>query len=264
MGIVSRTSFRIRRRETPVYDFLYRMAKKIRSASVPSIRPLHSFLYWERVARTDLWHNFWRVAYYEPIFKSQCRMVGRNFRMEYAGNGTTRILGALDLHIGDNVTIFDNTGFAGLKLFDNPSLYIGNNTYLGPAVQITVALEIRIGNYCIITSRLITDNPGHSPNVLERLKSSGGSPLPREVKPVSIGHFCFLPLDTVVYPGVNIGDGVVARVGTHINRDVPPFCQIGGQPFKIIRKLSIPLELKELVGEERYNSYLAAHANLTV
>lgn len=264
MGIVSRTSLRIRRRDTYTYDLLYRIAKKIGALSFPCIKPLHSFLYWERIARILLWRNFWRVVYYEPVFKSQCKVVGKNFKMIQTGNGSMRIFGALDLYFGDNVTIFDNTHFAGLKLFDNPSLYVGNNTYLGPEVQINVASKISIGDHCMITSLLITDNPGHSPSVMERLKSSGGTPLPREVKPINIGHFCFLALQTVVYPGATVGDGVVARIGTHINRDVPPFCQIGGQPFEIIRKLPIPPEIRTIVGEDKYNSYLAAHADLEI
>jgi acetyltransferase-like isoleucine patch superfamily enzyme len=264
MGTVDRISLRIRKRETPFYDLVYKIAKRIRGFSIPCINPLHSFLYWERIIRTDLWHNFWRTVYYEPIFKSQCKMVGKNFTMAYAGNGTTRILGSLDLYFGDNVTIFDNTSFAGLKLFDNPSLHVGNSTYIGPLVRIFVASKIRIGNHSLIGSALITDNPGHSIDVLERLKGSGGVPSLHGVKPVNIGDFCWLPLETVVYPGVTIGDGVVAKMATHVNRDVPPFCLIAGQPFRIIRKLPIPPELKAIVGEERYESYLAAHADLDI
>lgn len=255
-------SVAVRRRETPFYDRLYRIAKRIRGFSIPCIRPLHSFLYWEWSIRTSIWHNFWRVVYYEPIFKSQCKSVGPGFRMEYAGNGTTRIFGDLQLYIGSNVTIFDNTAFVGLKVLDKPRIYIGDNTYLGPQVQFMVGKEIKIGRNCAIGSILITDNPGHPRKILGRLKSSGGSPAPEDIRPVKIGDFCWFPIGTYVYPGVTIGDGVVALAGTHINKDVPPFCQIAGQPMRIIRKLPIPPELAELVGEERYRSYLKAHEEL--
>ena len=255
-------STKIRRRETPFYDRIYRSGKWIRHLSVPCIRPLHSFLYSEWALRTNLWHNFWRIVYYEPIFKSQCVSVGSGFRMEYAGNGITRILGDLQLYIGSNVTIFDNTSFIGLKIFDKPELHIGDNTYLGPDVSIMVGREIRIGRNCAIGSRLITDNPGHSTNVLSRLESGAGKPAPENIRPVRIGDFCWFPVGTYVYPGVTVGDGVVALAGTHINKDVPPFCQIAGQPMRIIRKLLIPPEIVELVGEERYESYLKSHEEL--
>jgi len=258
-------SVRIRRRQSPFYDRLYRLAKAISSFSAPCVKPLHSLLYLDWVLRRSAWHNFWRIAYYEPIFKSQCASVGKGFRMLYAGNGSAQIIGPLAVYIGDNVTIFDNTSFVGLKVLDRPELHIGDNTYIGPFVRIMVGGRVRIGKSCLITSRIITDNPGHSlTDVMSRMASGGGSPAPMEIKDVTIGDFCFLPLDTVVYPGVTVGDGVVARIGTHIHRDVPPFCQIAGNPARIIRKLPIPPAMINIVGREKYESYLAAHKNIAL
>ena len=199
------------------------------------------------------------------MFKSQCVSVGTNFYMEYAGNGSARIHGNLSVTIGNNVRMFDNTIFAGLKILDNPCLIIGDNTYIGPLVRFLVADRISVGSHCLITSRIITDNPGHPiDNVLERMTFGGGSPERESVRPVRIGDFCFLPLDTVVYPGVTVGDGVVARIGTHISRNVPPFCQVAGNPMRIVRKLPIPEKMKTIVGDERYKGYLDAHEQLDI
>lgn len=254
---------RIKRRETPLYNFLFHVAKKITHFSIPYSRFFHGILYHEWQLRRSLWHAFWRVIYYEPMFKSQCASVGKKFRMEYAGNGSAKIYGNLSLHFGDNVRIFDNTRFAGLKVHENPELYIGDNTYIGPLVRFMVGKRITVGQHCLITSRIITDNPGHPiDDVLARMSSGGGSPAAKTIKPIVIGDFCFLPLDTVIYPGVTIGDGVVARVGTHIHKDVPPFCQIAGNPMRIVRKLSVPEELKDFVGEDRFHAYLQSHAML--
>jgi len=253
----------IKRQETPFFAFLYKAAKQVRKLSVPTIKPLHSLLYWEWTCRLNVWHNFWRVLYYEPMFKSQCAQVGSGFTMHYAGNGSARVNGDLQIIFGKNVTTFDNTGFIGLKLFDKPELIVGDNTYLGPFVRFMVAQKISIGSHCLITSRIITDNPGHSvKDTMSRINNGGGLPAKDDVRPISIGDFCFLPLDTVVYPGVTLGDGVVARIGTHISRDVPPFCQIAGNPMRIIKKLTIPPELKEIVGKDRYEQYLQAHDQL--
>lgn len=262
-GYIRKFSTAIRRRETPFYDKVYGMAKFLRGLSFPCIRPVHSFLYYEWIARTSLWHNFWRIVYYEPMFKSQCVSVGPGFRMEYAGNGTTQIAGDLQLHIGSNVTIFDNTFFAGLKVFDKPEVHIGDNTYIGPDVHIFAAREIRIGNHCMIGSTLVTDNPGHSLYAFNRLGGRGNPDL-ENIKPVSIGDFCWLPLATYVYPGAKIGDGVVALAGTHINKDIPAFCLVAGQPAVIVRKLPIPPEIVDFVGKERYESYLECHKELNI
>ncbi len=256
-------SVAVRRRDTPFYDRLYRIGKWIRNPPMPCISPLHSLLYWEWSFRTSLWHNFWRIVYYEPIFKSQCRSVGPGFRMEYAGNGTTRIEGDLQLYLGSNVTIFDNTCLVGLKVFDKPELHIGDNTYIAPNVHLFVGREITIGSKCMVGSTIITDNPGHSVNnPMFRLEDSGGSPTADTIRPVHIGDFCMIAIGTYIYPGVTIGDGVVARLGTHITHSIPPFCLVAGNPGKIIRKLPIPRELIEVVGKERFESYIASHEGL--
>jgi acetyltransferase-like isoleucine patch superfamily enzyme len=185
--------------------------------------------------------------------------------MWYAGNGIARIYGDLQLYLGSNVTIFDNTGFVGLKVLDKPKLYVGDNTYIAPRVRIMVGEEIRIGSYCTIGSTLITDNSGHpTDDVLKRMRSGAGSPAPETIKPVQIGDFCFLAVGTFVYPGVSIGDGVVATLGTHIIRDIPPFCQVSGNPAKIIKKLPIPEDLVNIVGRDRYNTYLEAYDSIEV
>ncbi|MDA8087016.1 MAG: hypothetical protein M0Z75_09995, partial [Nitrospiraceae bacterium] len=105
---------------------------------------------------------------------------------------------------------------------------------------------------------------GHSKDILSRLKSSGGSPASEEIRPVHIGDFCFLPLDTVVYPGVTVGDGVIARLGAHLNKSVPPFCLVAGNPARVIKKLPIPPEIERIVGSERYLNYLKEHENLKI
>lgn len=249
-------SAKIRRRESPFYDRLYSIAKNIHGVSFPVHKKFHGFLYDEWALRTNMWHEFWRIVYFEPIFKSQCAEVGSGFRMEYAGNGTTRVYGNLQIYIGDNVTIFDNTGLVGLKVKDKPELHIGNNTYIGPSVRIYIGSKVSIGSHCMITSRLVTDNPGHPiDDVLARMESSGGAPRESSIRPISIGDFCFLALDTYVYPGTTVGDGVVAKMGTHINGNIPPFCLISGNPWRVDKKLPIPDALKDRFGEERYRQW---------
>lgn len=264
-GFFARMRLKISKRESPFYDKIYRGIHAMRGFPMPYNRKLYSFLYNERVLRRALWHNFWRIVYYEPMFKSQCVSVGKNLHMEYAGNGSATIKGPLRVTLGDNVRIFDNTIFAGLKVLDNPELVVGDSTYIGPQVRLRVGKKITIGRHCLIVSKIITDNPGHPiDDVVSRLKPSGGLPTPESIRPITIGDFCFLPLETVVYPGVTIGDGVVARIGTHISHDVPPFCQVAGNPMRIVRKLPIPEEIKDIVGEDRYQQYLKVHAELAL
>jgi len=256
-------SAKIRRRETPFYERLYALGKAVRGVSFPMNKTLHGFLYHEWALRTRLWHEFWRVVYYEPMFKSQCVSVGSNFKMHYAGNGSAKILGDLQIHIGSNVTMFDNVAFVGLKVLDKPELHIGDNTYIGPEVNFRVARKIAIGKYCMIVSNFIADNPGHQiDDVMVRMQSGGGQPTSETIRPVIVGDYCWFTLGTAVYPGTVVGDGVVAKLGTHLNRTIPPFCLVSGNPWKVEKKLPIPTELKDIVGPERYESYLEAHRDV--
>lgn len=256
---------KIKRKENRFYSFLYDCGKTARQFSVPTIHPIHSILYHEWAARTNLWHNFWRVMYYEPMFRSQCRNVGKGFRMEYAGNGTTRIQGDLQMIFGSNVTIFDNTMLAGLTNSDKPELHIGDNSWIGPAVHIYVGKKISIGKSCKIGSFLVADNYGHPVfDIMARMAPGGGRPEPDSIRPVSIGDFCWLGYQSVVYPGITIGDGALVTIGTHVSRDVPPFCVVSGNPMRIRMKYKIPPEIKALVGEERYLGYLEIHSKIKV
>jgi len=183
--------------------------------------------------------------------------------MYYAGNGCTEIVGNPEIVLGDNVVIFDKTVFTGLKVFDKPKIVVGDNTYLGPQVRLFSAKEIRIGSHCLIGSEYIIDNPGHSVyDTSARLQPGGGTTPPEDVRPVRIGDFCWLPGHTYVYPGVHIEDGVVAGLGTHIMKSLPPFCRVGGNPARILRLIPLPEKLRGIVGENRFNEYREKHKSL--
>lgn len=255
----TRFSLAVRRRETPFYDRLYRTVKACRRFSMPVIPGLHRFLYAEWDVRTRLWHEFWRTVYYEPMFKARCRKVGKNFRLEYAGNGICRILGNLQLYIGDEVHTFDNISLSATRVFDEPRLTIGSRCYIGPRCRIHVAKEVTLGSYNILGSGImITDNTGHPSDAYARLVDSGGIPTKESVRPVVIGDHCFLGAGCYVYPGAVIGDGVLARMGTHIIGTIPPFAVIGANPCKVSRLMAIPQSMREFAGEERYREWIAA------
>lgn len=255
----------IRKRETPFHAFLHDVAKRIFGLSMPVIPGLHSFLYNEWSIRTIIWHDFWRVVYYEPMFKSQCKSVGKGFRMWYAGNGTTRILGALELHIGENVSIFDNVSFVGLTVLQNPQLHIGDNTYIAPRVRFMVAKKVTIGSYSLIGCHIIMDNSGHPvTDARARMMRGGGHPSLKGVRPVTVGDLCFLGEGSYIYPGTTVGDGVIAKVGTHIMGDIPPFCLIEGNPCRIVGKLPIADNLIEVFGEERVTAWRKAQEAVVV
>lgn len=93
---------KIRRRETPLYDRLYRLAKSIRTIHMPGIPVLYHALYYERRTRLAMWRGLLRVLYYEPMFKTRCERVGRNLTLI---GGIPVLIGDLRIRIGDDATI---------------------------------------------------------------------------------------------------------------------------------------------------------------
>ena len=259
MNVLTRFFQAIRRRETPFYDRLYRTVRRIRGVSMPVIPRLHRFLYREWALRTSAWHNFWRIVYYEPMFKSMCRRVGPGFRLWYAGNGICRILGDLRIDLGGNVVMFDNVSLVGLRICDGPVLSIGDNSYIGPQCRFMVARSISIGRHCLIGSRtMLMDNAGHPLEADARLAPGGGLPPAQSARDVSIGDFCFFGAGCYVYPGASVGDGVMAKAGAHITGDIPPFSVVAGNPGRVSRLLPIPPAMRAMAGEDRYAGWLAA------
>jgi len=52
--------------------------------------------------------------------------------------------------------------------------------------------------------------------------------------PVKIGHRCFLGYNSVIMPGVTIGDDVIVGAGAVVTRDVPAGVVVGGVPARNI------------------------------
>lgn len=50
-----------------------------------------------------------------------------------------------------------------------------------------------------------------------------------------IGARCFIGANSIVLPGVSIGDGVVVGAGSVVTKDVPPNVIVAGNPARILR-----------------------------
>lgn len=53
--------------------------------------------------------------------------------------------------------------------------------------------------------------------------------------PVHIGKYTFIGAGVIILPGVSIGKGCIISAGTVVNRDVPDFSILSGNPATIVR-----------------------------
>ena len=242
----------IRRAETPFYARLNRLAKGVRSLEAPVIPLWHGFLYREYQLRYHMWRNFWRVMYYQPMFRTRCDSCGKGLSLFHSGQGIPYLIGDLSMDIGENVKIYDRIALAGLTVGERSRLVIGDNTEIPTSMSIFVANEVSIGSNCLIVSSFIADNPGHTMNYDTRLNERVDI---ERVGRVRIGDYAWAGLSSMIIGNVDVGEGAVIAASAVVTKDVPPFCIVAGNPARLIKKLPFPDEMREKLGEEAFRRY---------
>lgn len=217
---------KIRRKETPFYEKIYNLAKFLRRFEMPVVKPLYYFLSFERIIRLTFWSNFTRIFYYTPILKLHCMTVGKGLNLI---GGMPLIMGHLRLNVGDNVIIHGKSTFVGAKVFDNPTLTIGNNTCLGYGLLIDVGCDISIGNDVLVGGNVtIMSYDAHPSNPTER-----HLPAPKESsKPIVIKDNVWIGGNCIILKGVTIGEGSVVASGSVVTAKVPPNTLAFGNPAR--------------------------------
>ena len=117
------------------------------------------------------------------------------------------------ISIGRNTFVNVNCVFA-----DNNLITIGDDTLIGPAVQIYTA--------------------SHPLSPDERITPPGSAaPYVTTSKPVTIGDKCWIGGGAILLPGVTIGDGSTIGAGSVVTRSVPPRSVAAGNPCRILKTL---------------------------
>ncbi len=116
---------------------------------------------------------------------------------------------------------------------DNHST-IGKYTYIGEYCTVTKAI---IGRYVSIGNN-VTIGPGE--HNLNRVSTSSSlydvnnyDDLTKQ--PCMIGNDVWIGVDAIIRRGVKIGNGAVVGANSFVNKDVPDFAIVAGNPAKIIR-----------------------------
>lgn len=217
---------KIRRRETPFYDSLYTLSKRVRRFELPVIRPLYRLLEGERSLRLSFWNSFTRVIYHTPIFKLRCDKVGKGL---YLIGGIPLVMGHLRLRLGDDVSMHGKSTLIGAKVFDHPTLTVGSNSCLGYQLIVDVGCDVTIGNNVFIGDRVsILSYDGHPVKPEER-----HLPAPKaSSKPIVIGDNVWISGNCVILKGVTIGEGAVIANGSVVTTKVPPKTLAFGNPAR--------------------------------
>ncbi|WP_321332886.1 acyltransferase [uncultured Bacteroides sp.] len=115
----------------------------------------------------------------------------------------------------------------------NAKIIIGDNTRINGAC-IHAQNKIVIGKNCLIAANVqIFDSNGHLPAfdcVQLRINTRD---IPKEI---IIGDNIWIGANSIILPGVHIGNGSVIAAGSIVTQDIPAMVLAGGNPAKIIKE----------------------------
>lgn len=150
------------------------------------------------------------------------------------------------------LNFMDRTDFSGIaevvkQLFGesdgavvNPPFYcdygkhikVGKNFFANYNCTLLDVAEIEIGDNCQMAPNVAIYTAGHP--VYPATRDSGYE----YGKKVKIGNSVWLGGNTVVCPGVTIGDNVVIGAGSVVTKDIPDWSIAAGNPCKVLRKIT--------------------------
>ena len=236
---------KVRRQETPFYRRLHRLYKLTMQAEVPSSAPVWQPLYFALKGATQARQAVLGAVYYKPMFRSMCESCGRNLEMPL---GVPFVSGDLRIQVGDDVYINGRNSFIAGKVYDRPTLRIGDRTVLGFGVVIVVGREVVLGRSVLIAEDcFITDNPGHPTEPSRRRRDEPVDP--EKIRPVHLEDDVWIGTKSLIMPGVTIGRGSVIGAGSVVTKSIPPYSLAAGNPARVLRAIEDDEDKKTLTDE---------------
>ena len=230
---------KLRRGEGTLWGTLKRAAKAALTAHLPVnalTRPAFGLLYRLHVAARGGLAWAARFFWNEPLFRSQCESVGPGLRMEQLPyvQGRGRIVLGSRVRLSGKSSVTFGRRRPGAP---EPTLTVGDGTFVGHACGFNVGGAITIGTNCLLaTGVLIYDQDGHP---LDAARRRAGEPSPPEsVVAVTLGDDVWVGSGAVILKGVTVGDRSVVAARSVVTKDVPPDTVVAGNPARIVLTLT--------------------------
>ena len=124
--------------------------------------------------------------------------------------------------------------------FLNPPFYcdygtnieVGKNFFANYNCTLIDVAKIRIGDNCQMAPNVAIYTAGHP--IYPTTRNTGYE----YGKEVTIGDNCWIGGNTVICPGVHIGDNVVIGAGSVVTKNIPDWSIAAGNPCKVIRRIT--------------------------
>lgn len=128
---------------------------------------------------------------------------------------------------------------------ENIEIGIGTAPGLSPGCYIQGIGKISIGDYTLIGPNVGIISANHIVNDIQK----------HEKKKVKIGSYSWIGMNSVILPGVILGDHTVVAAGSVVNKSFPDgYVVIGGIPAKVLKKID-KAKVKEPKNQFEYVGY---------
>jgi len=141
-----------------------------------------------------------------------------------------------ELIIGNHVVInrFSHISAKNSKVKINDFSYVGYNNWIGGQGNITIEQNFISGMNVVI----ISSNHDYRNISIPYYK---GEEIKRDI---FIGKHVWIGANSVILPGVSIGDGVVIGAGSIVTGNIPSNVIVAGSPAQAIKQIDQPIEYR--------------------
>ncbi len=226
----------IRRRETPLQRWAYGIALRIRRLNIKRGMSFYRGLYSLRQIRRLGWRWLKAKLYYEPMLRSRAVRVGEQLELY---DDIPNILGDVAIHIGDRVRLEGDHTWTGAKGPPRSESHIGDDSYLGYQVVLSVGQRIEIGANVLISNRVILAAYDNHP-VDPLARAANEPPGPAGSGSIVVGDYAWICTNAKIMKNVTIGKGAIVAAGAVVTRDVPDLGVVAGNPAQIVKTLPMP------------------------
>ena len=115
--------------------------------------------------------------------------------------------------------------------------HVGKNTFFGDYVRMDTSYAdmIYIGDYTHVTSgcRLLC----HQRDLTDYCVGDNAASLGYKTGEIHIGKGVMVGMETIIMPGVTIGDGAIVGAGSIVTRDIPAWTIATGRPARVVKQI---------------------------
>lgn len=176
----------------------------------------------------------------------------RDAGLAYQSNASVMEEQAVSRRILQKLNFMDRSDFEGIAAvvkellgksegaFINPPFYcdygknieVGKNFFANYNCTILDVAKVKIGDNCQMAPNVAIYTAGHPIHPATRNSQYEYG------KPVTIGDNVWIGGNTVLCPGVHVGNNVVIGAGSVVTKDLPDWCIAAGNPCRVIRKIT--------------------------